>query len=88
MFPSATSLSRRKDADHTIAYIDPGDGGPPGQTALDKLGPMVRRHHRIKTHSRWQVKQVSNGVFIWRSPHRRLFLVDHTGTTPIFDTAA
>jgi len=33
-------------------------------------------------------QQVSNGVFVWRSPHGRLFLVDHTGTHPIFDTAA
>jgi hypothetical protein len=88
VFPYATSLGRRKDADHTIAYVDPDHGGPPGQTALDNLGPMVRRNHRIKTHSRWQVTQVSNGVFVWRSPHGRLFLVDHTGTHPIFDTAA
>jgi hypothetical protein len=88
VFPYATSIGRRKDADHTIAYVDPDHGGPPGQTTLDNLGPMVRRHHRIKTHSRWQVEQVSNGVFVWRSPHGRLFLVDHTGTHPIFDTAA
>ena len=88
VFPYATGLGRRKDADHTIAYVDPDHGGPPGQTALDNLGPMVRRNHRIKTHTRWQVKQVSNGVFVWRSPHGRLFLVDHTGTHPIFDIAA
>ncbi len=35
LFPYATNTSRRKDIDHTIAYLDPGDGGPPGQTALE-----------------------------------------------------
>ncbi len=45
-------------------------------------------HHRIKTHGRWQVQQPFNGVFVWRSPHGRLFLVDHTGTHRIPPTAA
>ncbi len=88
MFPYATNTSRRKDIDHTIAYLDPGDGGPPGQTALENLGPFIRFHHRIKTHSDWQVKQVFNGVFVWRSPHGHHYLVDHTGTQPIPGTAA
>jgi hypothetical protein len=49
---------------------------------------MVTFHHRIKTHGRWQLRQVFNGVFVWRSPHGRLFLVDHTGTHRINNTAA
>ncbi|MEP6666542.1 MAG: hypothetical protein ABJA81_08860, partial [Nocardioidaceae bacterium] len=65
---------------HTIGYVSPDDGGPPGQTALENLGPMIRFHHRIKTHGRWQVAQPFNGVFVWRSPNGRYFLVDHTGT--------
>ncbi len=68
------------DQDHTKPYIPPDDGGPPGQTSLDNLGPLTRRHHRIKTHRRWQVKQPFNGIFVWRSPHGRYYLVDHTGT--------
>ncbi|MEJ7774380.1 MAG: DUF222 domain-containing protein [Nocardioidaceae bacterium] len=83
VFPYATNTGRRKDADHTIPYVSPDDGGPPGQTAVDKLGLMMRRSHRTKTHGRWQVRQVFNGVFVWRSPHGHLFLVDHTGTHPI-----
>ncbi len=55
-------------------------GGPPGQTGIGKLGPLTRRHHRIKTHSRWQVKQPFPGIYLWRSPHGRYWLVDHTGT--------
>ncbi len=80
VFPYATNTTRTKQADHSDPYVDPGQGGPPGQTRLDNLAPMVTFHHRIKTHSRWQVRQVFNGVFVWRSPHGRLFLVDSTGT--------
>ncbi len=80
VFPYATNTTRTKQADHSDPYIDPGDGGPPGQTRLDNLAPMVTFHHRIKTHSRWHVKQVFNGVFVWRSPHGRCYLVDHNGT--------
>ena len=88
MFPYATNIGRRKGADHTIPYVDPDDGGPPGQTALHNLGLTVRRSHRIKTFSRWQVRQVFNGVLVWRSPHGRLYIVNHTGTHPIPHTAA
>ncbi len=94
VFPYATNTTRRKQADHSDPYIDPGRGGPPrragppGQTRLDNLAPMVTFHHRIKTHSRWQVKQVFNGVFVWRSPHGRCYLVDHNGTHRINNTAA
>ncbi len=88
IFPYATNTTRTKQADHSDPYLDPGQGGPPGQTRIDNLAPMVTFHHRIKTHGRWQVRQVFNGVFVWRSPHGRLFLVDHTGTQPINNTAA
>ena len=88
VFPYATNPTRAKQADHSDPYVDPGDGGPPDQTRLDNLGPMVTFHHRIKTHGRWRVKQVFNGVFVWRSPHGRLFLVDSTGTHRINNTAA
>ncbi len=55
-------------------------GGPPGQTGIGKLGPLTRRHHRIRTHGKWQVKQPFPGIYLWRSPHGRYWLVDHTGT--------
>lgn len=88
VFPYATNTTRRRDIDHTITYRHPDTGGPPGQTNLANLGPMTRLHHRIKTFGRWQVRQPFNGVFIWRSPHGRLFFVDHTGTQRIPPTAA
>ncbi len=79
-FPYATSTRRTGDIDHTIAFVKPDDGGPPGQTGLGKLGPITRFHHRVKTHGHWQVVQPFTGVFVWRTPHGRHLLVDHTGT--------
>jgi hypothetical protein len=79
-FPFATGTSRRRDLDHTIPYVPSDRGGPPGQTRTDNLAPMGRRTHRIKTHGRWKVWQVQDGVFLWRAPHGHHYLVDHTGT--------
>ncbi len=79
-FPHATSTRRTGDIDHTIAFVKPDDGGPPGQTGLGKLGPITRFHHRVKTHGDWQVVQPFTGVYVWRTPTGRYYLVDHTGT--------
>ena len=81
-FPYATSTRRTGDIDHTIAFVKPDEGGPPGQTGLGKLGPITRFHHRVKTHGDWHVAQPFTGVFVWRTPHGRYLLVDHTGTQP------
>jgi hypothetical protein len=80
VFPYASSTSRKLDLDHTTPYRPPESGGPPGQTSIGNLAPMTRRHHRIKTFGRWQVKQPFPGILIWRSPHGRHYLVDQTGT--------
>lgn len=76
-FPYAVSTSRRQQVDHTDPYRP---DGPPGQTRADNGGPMVQRHHRIATHGRWRRAQVRPGVFLWRTPHGRFRLTDHTGT--------
>jgi hypothetical protein len=49
VFPYAAAVSRSIDLDHTIPYLSPDKGGPPGQTRLGNLGPHVRRHHNQKT---------------------------------------
>jgi len=69
MFPYAATVSRRLDMDHTIAYLSPASGGPPGQTRIGNLGPHVRRHHNYKTNGGWQVRQPVPGIWLWRSPH-------------------
>jgi hypothetical protein len=82
-FPFASGVSRRTDTDHTIEYLAPDKGGGTGQTRVGNLAKLTRRPHRVKTHGRWQVRQPYPGVMIWRSPHGRMFLVDHTGTRRI-----
>jgi hypothetical protein len=39
VFPYAAAVSRRLDLDHTIPYLSPDRGGPPGQTRIGNLGP-------------------------------------------------
>jgi hypothetical protein len=80
VFPYAAAVSRRIDLDHTIPYLDPDEGGPPGQTRVGNLGPHVRFHHRLKTHAGWQVRQPEPGIWLWRSPHHRVYLVNNAGS--------
>ena len=86
VFPYAAAVSRRIDVDHTIRYVSPDCGGPPGQTRIGNLGPHVRRHHRCKTHGGWRVRQPEPGTWLWRSPHRRIYLVNASGTHPLGDS--
>jgi Domain of unknown function (DUF222) len=78
-FPFAAG-SHRMDLDHTKPYLPPAHGGPRGQTGVHNLGPMTRLEHRIKTHSRWRVRQAEAGFWIWRSPHHAYYLVSNAGT--------
>jgi hypothetical protein len=80
VFPYAAAVSRLIELDHTIPYLSPDQGGPPGQTSIGNLGPHTRYHHRLKTHAGWQVRQPEPGTWLWRSPHHRIYLVNATGT--------
>ncbi len=82
-FPWCTNRSRLKDTDHIKAYVPPDDGGPPGQTTAHNLAPPCRRHHRLKTHGGWTYTMPEPGIYLWRSPADRRYLVDHTGTTTL-----
>lgn len=76
-FPYANCLTRTMDIDHTDPWQP---GGPPGQSRIGNYGPLTRHHHRIKTHSPWDVKQPFPGIYLWRDPHGATYLVDATGT--------
>jgi hypothetical protein len=78
-FPYAAG-NHQMDLDHTIPYLPTARGGPPGQTGVHNLGPLSRIEHRIKTHSRWRVRQPEPGVWIWRSPHYAYYMVTNAGT--------
>ncbi len=80
-YPWCVNLSRNKDRDHVETYVPVDDGGPPGQTAADKIAGLCRRHHRLKTHGGWTYTMPEPGFHLWRSPAGRHYLVDHTGTT-------
>ena len=82
-FPYGTCASRHQDNEHTIPYVPMDRGGPPGQTDPLKMSKMTRRHHRVKTHGGWTVKQLRPGAWLYRSPHGYHFLVDQHGTTPL-----
>jgi Domain of unknown function (DUF222) len=86
VFPYAAAVSRRLDLDHTIPYRSLDQGGPPGQTRIGNLGPHRRRHHNYKTNGGWHVRQPEPGTWLWRSPHRRIYLVNATGTHPLGDS--
>jgi hypothetical protein len=79
-FPYATAvpgLAGQADLDHPHPYVA---DGPPGQTGDHNSGPLGRRHHRWKTHAGYRSRQCGRHRFVWRTPHGRHFLVDHTGT--------
>jgi hypothetical protein len=80
MFPYGTCTSATMDLDHTLAYVPPDRGGPPGQTRLDNLGPLARASHRAATHGRWQKRQPDPGTYVWRSPNGWIYLVTNHGT--------
>jgi hypothetical protein len=83
VFPYAAGVTRRVDLDHTIPYRPPDHGGPSGQTAIAKLGPLNRFQHRVRTFGGWAVRQPEPGQWLWRSPHGRIYLVNTTGTHPL-----
>ena len=83
MFPYAAGGSRRTDLDHTIAYLPMHRAARRARPAVGKLGPLVRYHHRVKTHGHWQIRQPEPGSWLWRTPHGRIFLVNATGTHPL-----
>ncbi|GAB3266721.1 hypothetical protein GCM10027425_33330 [Alteromonas gracilis] len=67
-FPHCHRSSRHADLDHIEPWVDPDEGGPPGQTHPDNLVPLRRRHHRFKTHSDWTYRRNRDGSFVWTSP--------------------
>ncbi|MCW2781032.1 MAG: hypothetical protein JWR35_1481, partial [Marmoricola sp.] len=71
----------RMDKDHSVPYRP---NGPPGQTKVENLGLMTRRHHRVKTHAKgWEHRQLPDGSYLWKTPHHRYRLTDQFGTHTI-----
>ena len=66
-FPPCRQPAWRADLDHT----QPFDDG--GRTCRCDLGGGCRRHHQLKQHPRWQLKQTRPGEFTWTAPSGRTY---------------
>ncbi|WP_406048449.1 DUF222 domain-containing protein [Kribbella sp. NBC_00889] len=78
LFPyGARETTHTIDLDHIRPY---NPAGPPGQTSTDNLAPLGRRHHRIKTHSNWNVRRLDQTTVEWTTPNGFTFHVTPTGT--------
>ncbi len=56
--PGCRAPAEACDLDHAVPY-------PQGQTSLDNLGPLCRRHHVMKTHYGWDLDADAG---TWRTP--------------------
>ncbi|MGH3505175.1 MAG: hypothetical protein ACRDQA_30430, partial [Nocardioidaceae bacterium] len=64
--------------------IDYTDGGPTDSRNGHRL---CRYHHRAKTFTDWAVQSPAPGIWLWRSPGGRTYLVT-AGTTTRLDQLA
>lgn len=66
-FPGCRRSATLSDLDHAQSW----DSG--GSTSLENLGALCRRHHKLKTHHKWQVESYPDGSCKWRSPAGKEF---------------
>ncbi|MDD7927978.1 HNH endonuclease signature motif containing protein [Microbacterium thalli] len=69
-FPGCRQPAIRCEIDHTHAA---SDGGP---THVGNLAHLCKRHHEIKHHTRWRVKQLAGGLLVWTSPTGSVYRED------------
>ncbi|MDP1721474.1 MAG: DUF222 domain-containing protein [Candidatus Nanopelagicaceae bacterium] len=68
-FPGCRAPARSGDLDHAQSW----ESG--GETTVQNLGALCRRHHRLKTHGGWQLKSEMDGSCLWTSPHGKQYTV-------------
>lgn len=62
-FPGCSYPAERCDIDHAVAWDDGG------ATEAANLGALCRRHHRLKTHTRWElIDSAPDGTATWLTP--------------------
>ncbi|WP_425836692.1 DUF222 domain-containing protein [Microbacterium sp. PA5] len=76
-FPGCRIPTRRCDIDHTTAREHDGP------TELGNLAHLCRRHHTLKHHSAWRVRQTPDGILHWTSPTGRHY-PDRPARTLVF----
>jgi hypothetical protein len=65
-FPGCRQPAWRGDLDHTTPFHCGG------LTCPCNLGPLCRRHHRLKQEHHWKLAQTSPGTFQWKTPAGRI----------------
>lgn len=83
VFPYCERRADTGDLDHIEPWLDPGAGGPPGQTSTENLAPLCRHHHRLKTHAGWSYRRIEAATYAWTDPHDQRFVVSPDGTTDV-----
>ncbi len=68
-FPGCRQPATRSDIDHAHSW----DSG--GETNIENLGLLCRRHHRLKTHGRWGLVSNEDGSCEWTSPVGKKYFV-------------
>jgi hypothetical protein len=77
VFPHCTQPAQRCDQDHAVPYAEGGT------TCSCNTAPLCRRHHRAKTHSRWDYTVLDRGTYLWTTPNGLHLIRDHRGTHPV-----
>ncbi len=69
-FPGCRQPAIRCEIDHTTAA---SHGGP---THVCNLAHLCKRHHDVKHHTRWHLRQLPGGRLVWTSPTGRIYRED------------
>ncbi|WP_424448806.1 DUF222 domain-containing protein [Microbacterium arborescens] len=69
-FPGCRQPAIRCELDHTTAASDGG------ATHVCNLANLCKRHHDVKHHTRWRVRQLAGGRLVWTSPTGRIYRED------------
>ncbi|WP_323986141.1 HNH endonuclease signature motif containing protein [Microbacterium plantarum] len=69
-FPGCRQPAIRCELDHTIAASEGGG------THVCNLANLCKRHHDVKHHTRWHVRQLPGGRLVWTSPTGRVYHED------------
>lgn len=80
-FPGCRQPAARCDVDHTVAAAHDGS------TDVRNLAHLCRRHHTLKHHSAWRVRQLAGGVLEWTSPTGQV-VPDVPARTLVFTAAS
>jgi hypothetical protein len=73
VFPGCTVPSERADIDHTEDHAYGGD------TIPENLAPLSPAHHKVKHHTRWQIRQNGDDTLTATSPAGYVYTVRPEG---------